>query len=106
MINLIEGIWQIVEMRGPSVISVLIMSFLFYLIVLQRNQIKKLNKDLDEAEDSLHKRIEKTLEQSTSTIMDSNEKIVQLQIEMGKLTEAMKGICKSLDEVKTQLREK
>lgn len=93
-------------MRGPSVVSLLLMSFMFYLIVLQRTQIKKLNNDLDKAEDSLHARIEKTLEQSTSTIIDSNEKIVQLQIEMGKITEAMKGICKAFDDMKVELRSK
>lgn len=103
---MIEGIWQIVEMRGPSVVSLLLMSFMFYLIVLQRTQIKKLNNDLDKAEDSLHKRIEKTLEKSTLTIVDSNEKIVQLQIEMGKITEAMKGISRALDDMKIELRTK
>ena len=103
---MMDGIWQIVEMRGPSVVSLLLVGFLFYLNIILRGQMKRLNKDLEEAEKNLHNRIEKTLEKSSKTIMDSNEKIVQLRIEVGKLTEVMKGMSKSLDEVKLQLRDK
>lgn len=103
---MLDGIWHIVEMRGPSAISILLIGFLFYLFFIQRNQIKKLSADLESTEKDLYRKIEKTLDKSMSTIVDCNSKIVELQIEVGKLTEGIKGICKSLDEVKAGLMNK
>ena len=93
-----EGIWTIVEMRGPSVVSLLCISFLVYMYILQQRQIRQLNAKLDMAKEDIYIRFRKILEHTS-------EEMTEIKTEVGKQTEAIKGVCKTLDNVQKDIRQ-
>lgn len=99
MVDMFEVLSRFIEMRGISIISALLIIFLFKLDLDQRKQIKNLETDLTTARDRLDKRIDKYLEAN-------NNLMLELKVDMGKMSEAIKGVCNSLDDVKDELRDK
>jgi len=94
-----EVLSRFIELRGISVISALLIMFLFKLDIDQRCQIKNLRIDLECARKGLDKKIEKYLEHN-------NDLMLELKVDVGKLSESIKAICVSLDDVKNELRDK
>lgn len=94
-----EWLGNFIELRGISIISALLIMFLFKLDFDQRCQIKNLKKELDKAEEGLDKKIEKYLE-SNNTLM------LELKVDVGKLSESIRSVCVSLDDVKKEIRDK
>ncbi|MCK5281822.1 MAG: hypothetical protein KAK00_00270 [Nanoarchaeota archaeon] len=93
-----EGIWTIVEMRGPSIVSLLGIFFLSYLYFSQNKNIKKLNDELESAKESIYNKFGKILENTSNNM-------TMIKTDVGKQTESIKGICKTLDNVQKDIRQ-
>ena len=97
VIDMIELISRFIEMRGISVISAILIGFLFKLDIDQRRQICELKKELGDAKECLEKKIEKYLEKNNTLMLD-------LKVEMGKMSESIKAICITLEDLKRDKR--
>lgn len=96
---MIELFSRFIELRGISVISALLILFLFKLDIDQRNQINLLKKELDDAKECLEKKIEKYLENNRNIMLD-------LKVEISRLGESIKAICVTLEDIKRDRRGK
>ena len=94
---MIELFSKFIEMRGISIISALLIIFLFKLDIDQRNQINLLKRELEDAKDCLEKKIEKYLETNRNIMLE-------LKVEVSRLSESIKAICVTLEDIKIDRR--
>ena len=91
MEDMLDGMWTIVEMRGPSVVSFLcILGLLSYLVVLHV-RINKLECSLAKAKEEIYKGL--------------GSDISSIKTDIGKLTVSSKSQCDRLDDVKKDIRQ-
>lgn len=95
---MLSGVWTIVELRGPSVVSFILIIVLFKFFINQKHQITTLNKKIDNAKDDINKKIYDILERY-------NEGMTELKTNVGKQTESIKSICVTLDNVQKDIRQ-
>ena len=78
-------------MRGPSIFSFLCILFLLGYIFMLHKRIGTLECELDTAKDDIYKKF--------------GEDMSELKTDVGKQTEAIKGLCKTLDNVQRDIRQ-
>ena len=96
--KMFEGIWTIVEMRGPSVVSLLCIMFLLYIDITQGREVKRLRTELDQAKEAIYSKFGKVIEAT-------NRDIAGIRTDVGKQTEAIKSLCVTLDNVQMDIRQ-